>query len=64
MSDDLLTPDKLLSMKEATTYAPVSRATLYREMDDKRLAYVRIRSRRYVWRSELVRYLHDRSEAA
>lgn len=57
-------PDRLLSMKEATSVAPVSRATLYREMDDKHLSYVKIRSRRFVWLSELRRYLNDRQEAA
>jgi predicted DNA-binding transcriptional regulator AlpA len=58
--------DRLLSMKEAVEYLDhvVSRATLYREQNDRRLAYVRIRSRRYVWRSELIRYVHDRTEAA
>lgn len=58
--------DRLLSMKEAATLTPVSRATLYREQDAGRLAYVKIRSRRFIWQSELVRYLtsRDHSEAA
>lgn len=50
-------PDRLLSMKEAATLTPVSRATLYREMEAGRLAYVMIRSRRFVWQSELDRFL-------
>lgn len=59
-----MSDDRLISIKEAAAMCPVSRATLYREMEDKRLAYVRIRSRRYVWLSELRRYLQARDEAA
>ena len=57
--------DRLLSMKELAAFVRVvSRATLYREMDDGHLTYVRIRSRRFVWQSEATRYLHDRTKAA
>lgn len=51
--------DRLMSMKEVAAESPVSRATVYREMDAGKIAYVQIRSRRFVWRSELERYIRD-----
>lgn len=52
--------DRLMSVKEAAAYlVVVSRWTLYREMDRKRLSFVQIRSRRFIWKSELDRYLRD-----
>lgn len=56
--------DRLMSMKEAEAYAPVSRRTLYREMDLKRITYVQIRSRRFIRQSEIDRYLRDHEHKA
>lgn len=57
--------DRLLSMKEAAAYVRVvSRATLYREMDRDKLSFVQIRSRRFVWQSELDRYIRDNTHKA
>jgi len=54
--------DRLLSMKEAAAAGPVSRRTLYREMDLRRISYVQIRSRRFIWQSELTRYIADHTQ--
>lgn len=59
-----MSDDRLMSIKEAVAYIRVvSRATLYREMDDGKLAYSQIRSRRFIYQSELDRYLVARAKA-
>ena len=46
----------LLSMKEMAAELNVSRATIYREQEDGKLRFVKIRSRRFTERTELERY--------
>lgn len=58
--------DPILSMKEVVAYLGnvISRASVYREMTDGKLVFIRIRSRRFVRKSDLDRYLNDRTKAA
>lgn len=56
--------DRLLSLKEVAAALAVSRMTVWREIDARHLAVVRIRSRKFVRASEVERYLRVRTDRA
>jgi excisionase family DNA binding protein len=56
-----MTDDPLRSMKEVAAACGVSRATIYREMEEGKLTFIVIRRRRLVAQSELERYFTERT---
>jgi len=52
------TGDELFTLPEAQNFLKLGRSTLFSLMREGRVPYVRQGSRRYVWRSDCVRYLN------
>lgn len=57
--------DELLDVQQAAAYlGGVSRATVYREVQRKKISIVKVRGSTRFRRSDLDRYLNDRTTAA